>query len=234
MILAAGRGERMRPLTDAQPKPLLRAGSRRLIEYHISSLAHAGFQHIVINHAYLGTMIEDALGNGARYGIQISYSPEKKVLETAGGIANALPLLTDAGYHRPFLVVNADIYCEFDYTSLLPILQVMHRNSSGRHAHLVLVNNPLHHAEGDFALKQDRVVLTREDFLTFSGIGVYHPLLFEDVTPGKPVKLALILRAAINNACVTGEFFPGIWMDIGTPDRLMQLDSLLNARHANG
>lgn len=234
MILAAGRGERMRPLTDEQPKPLLRAGGRRLIEYQISSLAYAGFRHIVINYAYLGSMIENALGCGERYGVQISYSPEKEVLETAGGIANALPLLTDKSCHRPFLVVNADIYCEFDYVSLLSVLQAMQEGDSKRYAHLILVNNPLHHTRGDFALIQDRIVLTGENFLTFSGIGVYHPLLFKDVPSGKPVKLAPLLRTAIENKCVTGEFFSGTWLDIGTPERLIQLDRLLNARDARG
>jgi len=128
MILAAGRGERMRPLTDALPKPLLKAGGYALIEYQLRNLAHAGFIDIVINHAYLGEMIENALGNGARYGVNIHYSPEKVVLETAGGIANALPLLTDQSGNLPFLVVNADIYCEMDYASLLPAMRALQSN----------------------------------------------------------------------------------------------------------
>ncbi|SET57465.1 MurNAc alpha-1-phosphate uridylyltransferase [Nitrosomonas marina] len=233
MVLAAGRGERMRPLTDAQPKPLLQAGGRRLIEYQISSLAEAGFRHIVINHAYLGAMIEDTLGRGDRYGVRIVYSPEKKVLETAGGIANALLLLTEGDCNRPFLVVNADVYCEFDYASLLPILRAMHRSAPAELAHLVLVDNPPHHDSGDFALRQGKVALAGENRLTFSGIGIYHPLLFKHVIPGIPVKLAPILHTAIDDTRVTGEYFPGTWLDIGTPDRLMQLDRLMCARHAN-
>lgn len=231
MILAAGRGERMRPLTDTMPKPLLQAGKCKLIEYQIKRLAQAGFRNIVINHAYLGEMIEVALGDGARYGIQIVYSPEKVVLETAGGITNALSLLTDDAGNRPFLVVNADIYCEYDYARLLPVLQSMHQNSASRLVHMVLVDNPVHHAAGDFALIHDQLVLTDGgDCLTFSGIGVYHPLLFAGMKPGIPIKLAPILRSAVNDKKVTGEYFEGVWLDVGTPERLQQLDRQLSAQ----
>lgn len=230
MILAAGRGERMRPLTDNLPKPLLKAGGHMLIEYQINRLAKAGFTKIVINHAYLGEMIEDALGDGARYGVRIIYSPEHVVLETAGGIANALPLLTDGNMNKPFLVVNADIYCEFDYAGLIPVLSTVQETEGDRLAHLVLIDNPAHHAEGDFALNGDAVTLDGETRLTFSGIGIYHPALFGDVTPGQPAKLAPLLRAAMAENRVTGEYFSGTWEDIGTPDRLNQLHGQLSER----
>lgn len=228
MILAAGRGERMRPLTNSKPKPLLIAGDRMLIEHQIIRLAQAGFTDIVINHAYLGEMIEHALGDGQRYGVHILYSPEHDVLETAGGIANALPLLTDTDAGKPFLVVNADVYCEFDYARLLPVLR---RGDAGWLAHLVLVNNPVHHAAGDFALDDGVVELAGEKQLTFSGIGVYHPALFNGVAPRRPVRLAPVLRAAISEQKVTGEYFSGIWEDIGTPERLQQLDRQLIGRY---
>lgn len=237
MILAAGRGERMRPLTDNIPKPLLQAGNDTLIEYQIRSLARAGFRDIVINHAHLGKMIETAIGCGKRYGVRIKYSPEKTALETAGGIANALPLLTDDAQGLPFLVVNADIYCEFDYATLLPVLHAMRQDNSGslshlaHLAHLVLVDNPPHHAAGDFALTLNQVELTGDKRLTFSGIGIYHPLLFRDVEPGLPTKLAPILHAAIDDKRVTGEYFSGTWMDIGTPKRLDQLRRQLSDQH---
>ncbi|MDR4518977.1 MAG: nucleotidyltransferase family protein [Nitrosomonas sp.] len=231
MILAAGRGERMRPLTDNTPKPLLKAGNHALIEYQIKSLARAGFKDIVINHAYLGEMIEAALGCGERYGVRITYSPEKVVLETAGGVANALPFLTDDACSRPFLVVNADIYCEFDYAILLPVLKVMHQVDSAPLAHLILVDNPPHHAAGDFALIHNQVEMTGDNHLTFSGIGIYHPLLFKDVEPGLPAKLAPILRTAINHKKVTGAYYAGAWMDIGTPERLNQLHRQLSNQY---
>ena len=220
----------MRPLTDSRPMPLLMAGSRMLIEHQIIRLAQAGFNDIVINHAYLGEMIEHALGDGRRYGVHILYSPEHVVLETAGGIANAMPLLTDTNTNsgRPFLVVNADIYCEFDYAVLLPVLKAMHQVDSAPLAHLILVDNPPHHAAGDFALLHNQVELTGDNRLTFSGIGIYHPLLFKDVESGLPAKLAPILRTAINQKKVTGAYYAGTWMDIGTPERLGQLNRQLS------
>lgn len=214
----------MRPLTDAVPKPLLKVGGHALIEYQLRNLARAGFSDIVINHAYLGEMIENALGNGGRYGVNIRYSPEKVVLETAGGIANALPLLTDQAGVLPFLVVNADIYCAMDYALLLPALDAMRSESDRRVAHLVLVSNPPHHREGDFALHGDQVTLTGNHKLTFSGIGIYRPQLFETVKPGLPVKLAPLLRQVMQEKKVSGEFFSGPWIDVGTPERLELLD----------
>jgi MurNAc alpha-1-phosphate uridylyltransferase len=230
MILAAGRGERMRPLTDSLPKPLLQAGGHALIEYQLKNLARAGFIDIVINHAYLGEMIENALGNGERYGVNIQYSPEAVVLETAGGIANALPLLTDQSSNLPFLVVNADIYCEMDYASLLPVMRAMQSNTNQRLAHLVLIDNPPHHAEGDFALQGDQVILTGDNRLTFSGIGIYQPRLFNEIKPGLPVKLAPLLRQAMQAEKVSGEYFSGQWVDVGTPERLELLDKQLKSQ----
>ncbi len=217
----------MRPLTDSLPKPLLKAGGYALIEYQLKNLARSGFIDIVINHAYLGEMIENALGNGERYGVNIQYSPEKVVLETAGGIANALPLLTDQPGNLPFLVVNADIYCDMDYASLLPAMRALRLNIHQRLAHLVLIDNPPHHAKGDFALRGDQVQLTGDNRLTFSGIGIYHPQFFNEIKPGLPVKLAPLLRQAMQAGKVSGEYFSGQWVDVGTPERLELLDKQL-------
>lgn len=230
MILAAGRGERMRPFTDTIPKPLLRAGNRMLIEYHLYNLAQAGFTDVVINHAYLGDLIEAALGDGLRYGINIVYSQESTLLETAGGIANALPLLTDTTTNQPFLVVNADIFCEMDYATLLPALQRLQTNPDGDLAHLVLVDNPPHHPDGDFFLEQGRLAKSGQRTLTFSGIGVYHPRFFDQVIPGRATKLSPLLREAISADKVSGEYYPGMWMDIGIPARLQWLDTQLEMR----
>ncbi len=220
----------MRPLTDSLPKPLLKAGGCALIEYQLKNLARAGFIDIVINHAYLGEMIENALGNGERYGVNIQYSPEKVVLETAGGIANALPLLTDQSGNLPFLVVNADIYCDMDYASLLPAMRALRLNTHQRLAHLVLIDNPLHHAEGDFVLQGDQVMLTGDNRLTFSGIGIYQPHFFNEIKPGLPVKLAPLLRQAMQAGKVSGEYFSGQWVDVGTPERLELLDKQLKSQ----
>jgi len=234
MILAAGRGERMRPLTDTLPKPLLHAGGKPLIEYHLENLARAGFVEIVINHSYLGQMIEAALGNGKRYGVSIRYSHELVALETAGGITQALPLLRDEleggeAAAQPFLTINADIYCEIDFSALLPVLWHMQVNPDRALAHLVLVDNPAHHTDGDFVLDSGSVVLAGKDKLTFSGIGVYQPELFRDVVPGAVAKLAPLLHHAIALERISGEHYPGVWVDVGTPERL----HLLNARLSN-
>lgn len=218
MILAAGRGERMRPLTDFTPKPLLLAGGKPLIQWHIEKLAQAGIRDLVINHAHLGQQIEDALGNGSRFGVSIRYSPEAVALETAGGIANALPLLGDA----PFLVVNGDIFTDYDF-SRLPDLRRLQEVD----AWLVLVENPEHHPEGDFALNGDRVGQQGEHRLTFSGIGLYRPALFGRIARGDAAKLAPLLRSAMDRGLVGGERHAGLWQDIGTPQRLNELDQLL-------
>jgi len=216
MILAAGRGERMRPLTDHTPKPLLPAAGKPLIEHTIKQLVAAGFNEIVINHAHLGRQIEDYLGNGQRLGATIGYSPEgETALETAGGIINALPLLGD----EPFLVVNGDIATDFPYAGL--------KNLDVDLAHLVLVNNPEHHPAGDFALNHAGLVTeVGTEKLTFSGIGLYRPELF-GATPAGIRKLAPLLRMAMTEKRVSGQHFAGFWMDIGTPQRLQELDARL-------
>ncbi len=223
MLLAAGRGERMRPLSDAVPKPLLEAGGRPLIGWHLERLAAAGFRDVVVNHAHLGHMIEAALGDGAGYGLHIRYSQEREALETAGGIVQALPLLGDSA----FLVVNADIYCEFGFSALLPRLERLSRRDETDLAHLVLVPNPPHHPQGDFALNEGRVTAAGEPRLTFGGIGVYRPGLFSGIPRGAKVKLAPLLRQAMDAGRVSGEPFHGRWFDVGTPERLSLLDRLL-------
>jgi MurNAc alpha-1-phosphate uridylyltransferase len=228
MILAAGRGERMRPLTDTLPKPLLRVGGRALIEYHLQNLAQAGFRDIVINHAHLGQMIEAALGNGERFGVRIHYSPEPAALETAGGLAQALPVLragAGKGERQPFLAVNADVYCSMHFSTLLPVLHRMRDHPDSALAHLVLVDNPAHHMDGDFALESGRVTATGKEMFTFSGIGIYQPELFQDVVPGTVARLAPLLKEAMARERVSGQRYFGSWVDVGTPERLRLLDS---------
>ncbi|MDH5786475.1 MAG: nucleotidyltransferase family protein [Chromatiales bacterium] len=217
MILAAGRGERMRPLTDHTPKPLLTAGGKRLIEYHLESLVRAGYSQIVINHAHLGAQIEAVLGDGRRYGASIHYSPEGegRALETGGGIFRALPLLVEA----PFVVVNGDVWCDYPFDRL--------QSLDTTAAHLVLVPNPPQHPQGDFYLHQGKVSDSGEGGrYTFSGIGLYHPSLFNGCEPG-PFPLAPLLRQAMAEGRVSGELYTGHWYDIGTPERLQQLDTML-------
>jgi MurNAc alpha-1-phosphate uridylyltransferase len=218
MILAAGRGERMRPLTDHTPKPLLQAGGRALIEYPLEALRKAGIDELVVNYAWLGEQLVGYLGDGSRWGVNISYSPEPPgALETGGGIKHALPLLGEA----PFLVVNGDIWTDYPYTQRpLP---------ADRLAHLVLVDNPPHHPDGDFALRAGEVGEDGGPRLTFSGMGWYHPALF-DGTPDGPFPLAPLLRAAMRAGRVSGEHYTGVWMDIGTPQRLVELDRQLAGR----
>ncbi|OIQ86697.1 glucose-1-phosphate thymidylyltransferase [mine drainage metagenome] len=218
MILAAGRGERMRPLTDHTPKPLLQVGGRPLIVWHLERLARAGVRDIVINHAHLGDRIEAALGDGRQFGVRIQYSAEISALETAGGIAQALPWLGE----DPFLVVNGDVYCDIDFNHLAgqPMMGVM--------AHLVLVDNPPQHLLGDFVLENGYLVPEGVARLTFSGIGVYRPALFAGIIPGSRAKLAPLLRAEIEQGRVTAEHFRGHWVDVGTPERLQSLDRILN------
>jgi MurNAc alpha-1-phosphate uridylyltransferase len=216
-ILAAGRGERMRPLTDRTPKPLLQAGGKPLIAWHLERLAAAGFREIVINHAHLGEQIEATLGDGSQWGLKIQYSPEPPgALETAGGIASALRLLGD----EAFLVVNGDIYCDWDFNKA--------RRLAARPAHLVMVANPAHHSGGDFALDGERIVFARNDeTLTYAGIAVFSPAFFAGVTPGSVMKLRPLLDAAIAAGTLTGERHSGRWVDVGTPQRLAELDAEL-------
>lgn len=214
MILAAGRGERMRPLTDRRPKPLLEAGGKPLIVHHIERLVAAGCHSIVINHAHLGHLIEEALGDGSRWGAQIRYSPEGKALDTGGGIFRALPLLGSG----PFLVVNGDIWTDLDVSHL--------RLEQDLLAHLVLVDNPRHNSDGDFVLSDGRVSSEGSPRYTFSGIGVYHPDLFRHCGPGG-FPLAPLVRAAMAQGLVSGERHRGHWLDIGTPERLQVLERML-------
>ena len=208
MILAAGRGERMRPLTDTVPKPLLRIGGQTLIERHVHALARAGIAELVINHAWLGEQIEKALGNGEAYGVSIRYSPEgDSSLETGGGIMNALPLLGS----EPFLVVNADIWTDFPFDSL--------PSQPDGLTHLVMVENPQHHPDGDFSLSEGRLSESGPAMLTFSGIGVYRPEVFADCSPGA-FPLGPLLRNSMAAGQVSGEHYTGSWFDIGTPERL--------------
>lgn len=216
MILAAGRGERLRPLTDATPKPLLKAGPNRLIEYLIMDLVEAGFKEIVINHAHLGEQFPKALGNGSHYGAQINYSAEEYGLETAGGIINALPLLGD----EPFLVVNGDIWTQFPFSHLKNTL------TEGNLCHLVLVNNPEHNPDGDFGLRSGKVLSEADKKYTFSGIAIYHPAFFEGYDVQK-LPLKPLLLDAIGKQLASGELYAGEWSDIGTIERLQLLEAAL-------
>jgi N-acetyl-alpha-D-muramate 1-phosphate uridylyltransferase len=220
MILAAGRGERMRPLTDHTPKPLLPFAGKSIIEHTIIQLVTAGFHDIIINHAHLGKQIEEKLGTGHQHGARIRYSPEgEQALETAGGIINALPLLGE----EVFLVVNGDIATDFPFAEL--------KNQTVDLAHLVLVNNPEHHPQGDFGLDSTgKVIENGTELLTFSGIGLYRPELFIN-SPAGISKLGPLLRQAIANQRVSGQQYTGFWMDIGTPHRLQELDLYYTTRN---
>jgi MurNAc alpha-1-phosphate uridylyltransferase len=222
MILAAGRGERMRPLTDHTPKPLLEVAGKPLIVWHIENLVRAGICDLVINHAHLGAQIEKTLGDGGQFGARIQYSPEVHALETAGGIANALPLLGN----QPFAVINGDIFCDYDFANLHD--RAAGITANGDAAHLVLVNNPAQHPGGDFGLHQQRITDSTPGF-TFSGIGIYQPALFAGIPRGSIAPLAPLLRAQIALGKVSGEFHQGLWVDVGTPQRLAELDSQLCA-----
>jgi len=218
MILAAGRGERMRPLTDHTPKALLKINDKSLISMIIFSLTQAGITELVINLAHLGSTIATALGDGTAQGVHITYSPETEALETAGGIAYALPLLGDA----PFIAVNADVYSDYDFAALAGSAQRL--QAAGPLAHLVLVDNPPQHPRGDFGLTDGRVQAEAANRLTFSGIGAYHPALFAGVRRGAKARLADLLIAAMPAGHVTGEHYRGQWHDIGTPERLAAVD----------
>jgi MurNAc alpha-1-phosphate uridylyltransferase len=228
IILAAGRGERMRPLSDATPKALLRAGGRSLIEWQVVRLVQAGFRDLVINVCHLGEHIEAALQSGKQYGARIAYSREAVALETAGGIAQALGQIGA----MPFVAVNADIYCEYDYARLRPVLAALEDAQTQWLAHLVLVDNPSHHGEGDFALAADAVAReSGANRLTFSGIGVYRPELFAGIGPGERRALGPMLRRLAHDGTLRGEYYAGRWMDVGTPQRLEALQNLLADSH---
>ncbi len=215
MILAAGRGERLRPLTDERPKPLIEVAGKSLIEYHIENLAQAGIEDIIINTAWLAEKIHQQLGDGSNYDVNIFYSDEGEALETAGGIINALPLLGD----EAFLVVNGDIWCDFDF-STLPKLD------DDKEAHLVLVDNPAHNAGGDFALQHGLIKNSGDTMYTFSGIGIYRPAFFSAQKKGIS-PLAPIIREKCEKDLVSGQIHSGRWTDVGTIERLQQLEAEL-------
>ena len=216
MILAAGLGERLRPLTEHTPKPLIQISGKPLIEYHLDNLKSAGYEHVIINLSYQGSRIQQHLGSGERFGLQIDYSDEgDEPLETAGGIIHALPLLGD----KPFLVINSDIWC--DHSLSFPPLD------KNKKAHLVLVDNPDHNKNGDFVYEFGNIYNSGENYLTFSGIGIYHPKLFKDYNDER-ISLAPVLRNAIDEKQVTAEYFTGKWFDIGTIDRLEQAESYIS------
>jgi MurNAc alpha-1-phosphate uridylyltransferase len=226
MILAAGRGERMRPLTDTTPKPLLQVGGRPLIVWHLRRLAKAGIKQLIINHAWLGQQIEDALGNGQDHGVDISYSAETQALETAGGIAQAL----DFFRNEPFIVINGDIWCDWDPVQALAFAADL--KLRGKLAWLLMVDNPPQHPCGDFHLGDSGDLAPAGDMpsapsLTFSGIGVYDPALFKGLEPGRPAPLAPLLRQAMLQGQVVGSRHGGEWVDVGTPERLAALDRRL-------
>jgi MurNAc alpha-1-phosphate uridylyltransferase len=227
MILAAGRGERMRPLTDACPKPLLEAGGKPLIVWHLERLAAAGFVDVVINHAHLGARIEERLGDGARWGLRLAYSAEPVgALETAGGIRNALELLGDAH----FLVINGDIWCDWD-PAAAPVAAAKMR-VQGDLAWLLLTANPPQHPQGDFTLENGSVGNGSVGRLTFSGVGIYDPALFAAIERGRIAPLAPLLRQAIAAGKVSGERHTGRWTDVGTAQRLAELDAELRRQRA--
>ena len=216
MILAAGRGERMRPLTDTTPKPLLPVGGRPLIDHHIERLATAGIRDLVINLAWHGEQIRDHVGDGSRYGVSVAFSDEgAEALETGGGIRQALPLLGP----DPFWLVNGDVYCEYPFGPI-----ELEPHTSG---HLVMVPNPGHNPKGDFALEGDRIRNRGKSMLTYSGLAVFAPALIGQCAPGK-FPLAPLLKTAANNDALTGELFTGRWRDVGTPERLGELDRELS------
>ena len=217
MILAAGRGERMRPLTDHIPKPLLEVAGKPLIIWHLEKLAKANFEEVIINHAHLGGMIEAYVGDGSRWNLKVTYSREGSPLETAGGIKKALPLIGD----QPFLVVNADIYTDFNFAT------IKNRNLNDCKGHLVMVKNPKQHPDGDFFLQNNQIEREGKERLTFSGIAIYQPKIFEDINIEPVSKLAPILKKLIDAECISGEAYQGLWFDIGTPERLNEVNLFL-------
>ncbi len=212
MILAAGRGERMRPLTDTTPKPLLMVQGKPLLVHHLIALEKAGVSQVVINHAWLGEKIEALVGDGTAYGLRVSYSPEPAGgLETAGGIFQALPLLGDA----PFIVVNGDVWCDYPFAALPAQIQGV--------AHLVMVDNPAQHPDGDFSLNNGLLSSASDNALTYSGIALFHPDFFAKCQPGR-YPLAPLLRQQMVKGRVSGEYYSGAWCDVGTPKRLEELN----------
>lgn len=221
MILAAGRGERLRPVTDRLPKPLLEVGGKPLLAWHLERLAAAGIVNVVINVSHFADLIVTHVGNGASYGLSVQYSREPEALETAGGIAQARAQLGEA----PFLLVNGDVYCEIDFTRL-------RREPLGAGlAHLVLVPNPPHHPRGDFSLEAGRVGNASGTRYTYAGIALMSPAMVDGIDPGSRAPLAPLLRAAAERGLITGTLYQGTWQDVGTVERLAALDALLTERH---
>lgn len=215
MILAAGRGERLRPLTDETAKPLIKVAGMSLIEYHLDNLADAGFKEVIINTAWQAEKIHQQLEDGRKYGVSIIYSDEGTALDTAGGIINALPLLGN----EPFLVINGDIWCDYDFTELAGL-------EENKQAHLILVDNPYHNEKGDFALEQGLIRNSGESMHTYSGIGIYSPDFFAEQQPGI-LPLAPILRKKCEQDLVSGQLYDGLWTDVGTIERLQDLEQQL-------
>ena len=220
MLLAAGRGERLRPLTDRIPKPLVEVGGKPLVVWHLERLVAAGFEEIVLNVSHLADAIVERLGDGGRFGTSLRYSHEAQPLETAGGIARALALLGE----QPFLLVNSDIYCEVDFAALAAVAL------GERLAHLVLVPNPPHRPEGDFSLTQGRVGNAGEPRYTYAGVAVLSPRLVAAVGPGEKAPLAPLLREAAGRRLISGELYTGLWQDVGTTERLRELELTLASR----
>ncbi|MDP9645204.1 N-acetylmuramate alpha-1-phosphate uridylyltransferase MurU [Paraburkholderia caledonica] len=229
MIFAAGRGERMRPLTDACPKPLLEVGGKPLIVWQIERLARSGFETIVINHAWLGEQIEAALGDGSRWHVQLRYSPEQEALETAGGIVNALPLIEDNGVSEVFLAVSGDVYADFDYRALNAHAQAM-KSLAEPGMHLVMVPNPAFHPNGDFALTDGVLSLDADPRFTFGNIGLYDTRMFRDLPRGTRRALKPYYRETIARGLATGELYEGLWENVGTPAQLQALNQRLVER----
>ena len=223
MVLAAGRGERMRPITDRIPKPLVPVAGKPLIVYHLEALVRAGIRDVVVNLAYRGAQIREALEDGSRYGVRITYSEEgPEPIETGGGIFKALPLLGA----EPFVVLNGDIWTDFDVATLPPL-------DGGAHARLVMVPNPPHVANGDFALDGDYIIDGDRDRFTYSGIGVFSSQFFHDCQPGK-FPLRPLLNRAIAARKLKGQIYRGVWLDIGTPRRLAELEASLGSPRSRG
>ena len=230
MILAAGRGERMRPLSDALPKPLLEVGGKPLIVWQLERLVAAGCADVVVNLAHRGEMIAAVLGDGSRFGARVRYSREPEPLEVAGGIATALPLLGE----DLVLVVSGDVYTEYDYASLVARAAAMGAGAAPPHLHLVMVANPAYHPQGDFALAEGRLELDGASRLTFGNIALYRTTLFSELPRGRKLRMLPLYRAWIGRGWASGERYAGTWANVGTPDELAALDGLLRRTGALG
>ena len=223
LILAAGRGERLRPITDTLPKPLVRAGGKALIEWQVERLVAGGFRELVVNHSHLGHLIERALGDGRRFGARIRYSHEAQALETAGGVVQAMPLLPPG----PFAVVSGDVHSDYDYSALLPRIASIARDPRDTLAHLVLVDNPPWHAGGDMGLADGRITRSGPN-LTYGNIAVFHPSAFDGIERGTWLKLFPWAYRFVDEGRVTGERHGGAWDNVGTAEQLAALDRRLS------